>query len=177
MYQSSHPRAGGFSSPPRALHVLDVENLLGGQVTFGRTKVMWDLYCEAAKVDDADMIVAGCSRRFAESVLFALPSRGRVVIGANVPDGADAALLDAVDPTHQASRFARVVVGSGDHAFAPMALQFVTAGCPADLVTGSGFTARRLRMVCRSHRHFAYHQLPQAWPFGAPTGRVATLGA
>jgi len=172
----SHRVAGSFPSQ-RTLHLLDIENLLGGRVTAARVKVMFALYCETAEVDVADLVVAACSHRFASKVLFALPAQVRVVIGADVPDGADLALLDAVDAQSQAARFARVVVGSGDHAFAPLAQEFVVAGCPADMVTGSGFTARRLRMVCRSHRHFAYHRLPQVWPFSTGQSVVTILKA
>lgn len=177
MFLESSTRTEGFFPPQRALHLLDVENLLGGHVTASRVKVMWELYCATAEVDNADLVVAACSHRFASRVLFALPSRVRVVIGADVRDGADVALLEAVDAPRQATRFARVVVGSGDHAFVPLAQQFVAAGCPADLVTGIGSTARRLRMVCRSHQNFSYHRLPQVWPIGSGLSAATTLPA
>ena len=175
MFQDSSTRSVRVFPPKRALHLLDVENLLGGRVTSSRVKALWELYCMTAEVEEVDLVVAACSHRSASQVLFALPSRVRVVIGSDVPDGADVALLDAVDASRQAARFARVVVGSGDHAFAPLAQEFVAAGCPVDLVTGPGFSARRLRMVCRSHRHFSYHRLPQVWPIGSD--RVSTLPA
>jgi hypothetical protein len=177
MFHEASTRTAGYFPPQRALHLLDVENLLGGHVTASRVKVMWELYCATAEVEKADLVVAACSYRFASRVLFALPSRVRVVIGADVRDGADVALLEAVDAARQATRFARVVVGSGDHAFTPMAQQFAAAGCPADLVTGVGFVARRLRMVCRSHRRFSYHRLPQVWPIGSGQTAAAALPA
>lgn len=176
MFQEA-TRTAGFLPPQRALHLLDVENLLGGHVTASRVKVLWDLYSATAQVDKVDLVVAACSHRFASRVLFALPSRVRVVIGADAHDGADVALLEAVDASLQATRFTRVVVGSGDHAFTAMAQEFVAAGCPADLVTGIGFTARRLRMVCRSHQHFSYHRLPQVWPIGSGQTAAAELPA
>jgi len=144
---------------PRTLHILDIENLLEGVVTSARVTEFWKQYARLAPVGEDDLVVVGCARRVAMSVLFSLPRRFSVVLGEDVKDGADVALLRAVDPVHQAKRFDRVVIGSGDGAFEPMAWMFREGGCRTELVTVST-AAVGLQRACHSSVRMPGWSLP-----------------
>lgn len=146
---------------PRRLHVLDIENLLGAKVSIARVHVLWDLYRGVVGVGPQDLVVVGCAQHFAPTVLFTLPSSVRVVVGDDLPDGADRALLDAVDARHQAQRFDEVVIGSGDHAFAPMAAELVAGGCAVTLATAAAWVSPALRLAATTHVTLPFHLLPR----------------
>ena len=62
-------------------------------------------------------------------------------------NGADLALLDAYEPSEITSRFSRVVIGSGDGIFAPLAGALAKAGCHVTVVTRPESLANRLRLA------------------------------
>ena len=104
--------------PGRSLHLLDIENLMGGP--FAGKHALQSAsaqYRRVAAVKDSDLVIVGCNPRLAWETDAAWPgAEVRVGIG---PDGADRALLSAVsDDLWIARRFDRVIVGSGDGIFA-----------------------------------------------------------
>lgn len=158
---AAHPvRHAGLGTPGvRRLHLLDVENLLSGEVSPTRVRAFWQMYRDQ-HVGPQDLVVVACAERVAGDVLFNLPATVRVVLGEDVPDGADRALIEAVDATHQAARFDEVLLGSGDGVFVPLVTEFITAGCPVELVTPYRDVSAALRLACTSHTAMALHRLP-----------------
>jgi hypothetical protein len=108
--QRSHP-AG------RTLHVIDVENLVGGSRA-GAAAVGPALAAYRATVHVAtdDHVVLGSGPTLAVAAGLAWPG-AQLRVGHGV-DGADRALLASVEPGFVAAHYDRVVVASGDHAFA-----------------------------------------------------------
>ena len=105
--------------PIRTLHLIDVENLVGG-VAAGVDAVAaaLDAYRRTIVVGPDDHVVLGTGSELAFASKAAWPG-ALLRIGKGI-DGADRALLSALDPSFIASHYHRLVVGSGDHAFAPM---------------------------------------------------------
>src|SRR5687767_1286085 len=104
----------------RTLHLLDLENLAGSPAP-GRARL--DLVAAAYRatmpVRDNDHVAVASDVRTALEAGLAWP--GARLLAGRGPDGADRALLGATDPAWAATHYDRVVIGSGDHAFAPLA--------------------------------------------------------
>lgn len=103
----------------RTLHLLDVENLVGG-VGAGIEAVAPALaaYRRTVEIGPDDHVVLGTGTELAFAAKAAWPGT-LLRIGKGV-DGADRALLSTLYPEFIASHYHRLVVGSGDHAFAPL---------------------------------------------------------
>lgn len=103
----------------RTLHLIDVENLVGG-VAAGRDAVApaLDAYRRTIDIGPEDHVVLGTGTELAFAAKATWPG-ALLRIGRGI-DGADRALLSVLDPAFIASHYHRLVVGSGDHAFAPM---------------------------------------------------------
>jgi hypothetical protein len=103
----------------RTLHLIDVENLVGG-VAAGVEAVgtALDAYRATVAVGPEDHVVLGSGTELAFASKAAWPG-ALLRIGEGM-DGADRALLSVLDPAFIASHYHRLVVASGDHAFAPM---------------------------------------------------------
>ena len=126
------PRAtrarAAFVPSGRTLHLVDAENLMGGPFA-GNLALRGALreYTIAAGIRPLDHVIV------ALSVSDVWPE-ARLVIGRG-RDGADNALLSTVsDVDWMASRYDRLVVGSGDHAFAFAVAAFRAAGLRVDVV-------------------------------------------
>jgi hypothetical protein len=137
----------------RTYHLIDIENLCGGTAGTGDDDVARavDRYKRTIAVADDDLVVIGSGPTLAPAAKAAWPS-ARLVVGRGV-DGADQALLDADEPRFLADRFDRVVVGSGDHAFADLVIDLRTRGTAVCVVTRdrtSGSDALRRWAPCRS---------------------------
>jgi hypothetical protein len=104
----------------RTLHVIDIENLVGGSAA-GPAAVGPALsrYRAAVPVRVGDHAVIGAGPTLAVAAGLAWTG-ARLVLGHGI-DGADRALLDAVDIDFVVRRYERVVVASGDHCFARLA--------------------------------------------------------
>lgn len=134
--------------PQRTFHLVDMENLVGGAVTAAAVAGAWAEYVAAVGVREGDHVTVAVARRHAATAFFALPAGIRRLVGSDAPDGADLALLEAVDVELVAARFDRVVIGSGDHAFTPLAADLFARGAPVIDVVGKGAPARDLSTVC-----------------------------
>lgn len=132
----------------RTFHLVDMENLVGGAVSTRSVAGAWTEYVTAAGVREGDQVVVGVARRHAATTFFALPTGIRRLVGSDGPDGADRALLEAVDVGLVAERFERVVIGSGDHAFTDLAAELLQRGISMVEVVGKGSPARGLTTVC-----------------------------
>ena len=127
------------SSPPRTLHLLDIENLAGG-IRRGVGASVDALFADAIRayedtvsLTSADQVIVACHPNLAFCAHQALP-RARLVVREGV-NGADLALLDAVaDVEWVAERFDRVIIGSGDAIFLPLMRRLQGLGIPVGAI-------------------------------------------
>ncbi|WP_071289566.1 NYN domain-containing protein [Mycolicibacterium llatzerense] len=151
------------STRPRTLNLIDLENLVGGEVRAPRVREVWAQFVNIVDTRFDDHSTVAVSGRHAAAAFFALPTGIQRVIGANRPDGADLALIDSVEITWAAANFGQVVIASGDHIFAPIARKFRDAGLGVIQVLGAGACSAELYRQCTEHRY-----LPRA-----PKPRIA----
>ncbi|QWC84561.1 NYN domain-containing protein [Nocardioidaceae bacterium] len=136
----------------RELHLVDVENLLGGaQVTedaVRRLRVEFDqLVASPCSPDDVHQVVATSTwHTLAEAAFGWEVARPVFQEG---PDGADLALLDA-GGWRPEQRFSKVVIGSGDHIFAAYARRLRAAGVEVVVVSRPESLAYELRRAASS---------------------------
>lgn len=138
---------------PRTLHLLDVENLLGGRVCTASVRTMWTDFVTAVDARWDDLSTVAVARRHAATTFFALPDAVRRVVGGDGPDGADLALIESVDVDWVHRNFGRVVIASGDHIFTGPARQFSTRGLEVVQVIGDGRCSAELYRACTEHRY------------------------
>ena len=128
----------------RTLHVIDLENLAAGADKSEREFLdVVDRYRSVARISPDDLVEVAVDASAWSRVAFALPPSWRVRFGYG-RDGADRALLNAVDLRVAAGRFDRVVIGSGDGAFVGLATRLTGAGRRVDVVSRPGSLSRRL---------------------------------
>jgi len=128
----------------RTLHLVDIENLSGGpKMPSDRHLVAWRAYARRAGVRDTDQVVVAACERVMRTLMFELPSwvSKHSAVGA---DGADRVLLGVGTPGWVAQRFGRVVIGSGDHAFASFGRELQVLGVHVVVVSGAGHRSRDL---------------------------------
>ncbi len=135
---------------PRTVHIIDIENELGGSiVTADQVSTWWRVYRDhAVGVRSDDQVIVATGHRAAATVWFALPQTGiqRRVRGGI--DGADHALIESVDIPHLASRYERLVIASGDNIFTDLALRARARGMRVHQVVGKGTSSRTLTAAC-----------------------------
>jgi len=105
----------------RSLHLVDIENLVGEPTSWrpDRIKATFDAYLQTATWRPGDSLVVAANPSFMKMLAFDLVEMAHRPLCARGKDAADQLLLGAV-PTDVGARFRRLVVGSGDHAFAPL---------------------------------------------------------
>lgn len=117
--------------------LLDIENLtLGAAWSPGSVAEVWRVLREQAPgIAPHDHVVVGAGRGFARRYRAAIQGPNvRWVVGANGPDGADRALLAAVDLYAVARAYDELVIGSGDHAFADVARRARALGLTVQVI-------------------------------------------
>ena len=101
----------------RTMHVIDIENLAGGSgVGAAGVRNAVAAYRATVDVRTGDHVVIGSGRTLAFVAKATWPA-ACLRIGRGV-DGADNALLEDLDCGFVAAHYDRVVIASGDHAFA-----------------------------------------------------------
>ena len=117
----------------RTHHVVDIENLLA--LTHGQRiePVACQLYRAVAGVGPSDLLTVAADRSRVFEVRTAFP--GAEVRFGTGPDGADRALLDAIDVQLLARRFDTLVIGSGDHLFWDLAYRARSVGLKVVVVS------------------------------------------
>lgn len=131
----------------RALHVIDIENLLrlgGDRVDVGWLRRAYD--ATAARGCN-DLARAAASTFVFKEIAHACRSWTPLFPAGGGPDAADRRLLGDVDPAWTADRFDRVVIGSGDHAFAPLARKLGSQGVEVWAVSWHRSLSRELRQA------------------------------
>ncbi len=134
----------------RALHLIDLENLVGGPSASDKTiKRVWSAYYGGVPKTATDHLLVGSSRFFARRTWWMLPDgiQRRVRDG---QDGGELAILDEVDLDHLVERFGRLVIASGDGRFAELAADARSRGVHVHQVTGVGLPSRALMSAASS---------------------------
>lgn len=128
------PRAA-FVPAARSLHLVDVENLMGGPELGGAAlREALAGYRTSAPVSDGDHVIIGANPQLGLSAKTAWPGARLVVRGG--PDGADIALLEAVrEVEFIAARYDQIVVGSGDGVFEVVVREFRSRGLAVGVVS------------------------------------------
>lgn len=158
--QTPNPRP--TTSPPkgRALHLVDLDNLVGGPDHPELAVPALRVYLAVADFEVGDHLVLGADSSLAHKTCFDLPRGARLLIGYG-KDGADDRLIAAAEPSFVAARYDRVVICSGDHRFAPLARDLSARGVVVDV-------AARRRSLARVLREAAHAYLPlPAWEVAA----------
>jgi hypothetical protein len=146
------------------LNLIDLENLVGGEVQGTLVREVWSQFVHVVGTRYDDHSTVAVSGRHAAAAFFALPTGIQRVIGANRPDGADLAQIDSVEIAWAAAHFGQVVIASGDHIFAPMARQFRAAGLGVIQVLGAGACSAELYRQCTEHRYLPHAPKPPSAP-------------
>ena len=121
--------------PGRTLHLLDIENLMGGphQGADALEEAIRS-YFEAVGHGPEDHVVVACNPALVVTV-GRQRQGGRILIG-HGPDGADRALLSQLRCLDWiASRYDRVIVGSGDGIFTEIVRELVGIGVPVGVIS------------------------------------------
>lgn len=134
----------GVGRRGRRLHLLDIENLVGGSHAGEEAVVAaYSSYDGIVGPGPADQLVIACGPTLAPRAWFAAPRRARLLLGRGL-DGADRALRAAAPVRFVAEHYSGVVIGSGDGGFAAYARSLRAAGCAVEIVLGRGAPARAL---------------------------------
>lgn len=135
----------------RTLHVIDVENLVGGSAA-GAAAVAPTVAAyratAAVRPDDHAVIAAGPTLAIAAGMAWP----GAQLRFGHGLDGADRALLDACDPAFVAEHYDRVVIASGDHCFGPLVAALRARGVAVLVVV------KDERSLARDLRRLAMHR-------------------
>jgi hypothetical protein len=104
------------------MHLVDLENLLGGSGAAGPdVGRALEQYCDAAGWQRGDIVYIATNPRLALKFVWDCPIEANIHT-ARGKNGADLALLAHAAPEFVARRAGRLVVGSGDGIFIPRAL-------------------------------------------------------
>lgn len=138
---------------PRTLTLMDLENLLGGKVDTVAVREMWSEFGKVIDRRHDDHTCVAVSRHHAATAFFGLPGDVQRIVGENGPDGADLALIQAVDYDWIEANFGQVVLASGDHIFAPVAERLREVGLHVVQVIGAGTSSVRLYRASSEQRY------------------------
>ena len=134
--------------PERALHVVDIENLVGAAVpTLDLVSAVQGRYLASLAFGADDQVVLAASHLGLLNAGLGWPhARYRVRSG---KDGADLELIDVLEHENVAARFTHVVIGSGDGLFGHAAASLAARGVRITVVSRWGSLAQGLARVAR----------------------------
>lgn len=118
--------------------LFDVENpTRGAKATCEELADFWSVLKQKAPgIAPHDHVVVGASRSVVRKYRGAIHGANvKWVVGADAPDGADRALLQAIDLRRVARDYDELVIVSGDHAFADLARRARMLGLTVQVVT------------------------------------------
>lgn len=140
----------------RAIHLVDLENLIGSSaMSAEQVAMIREMYLNVAEVACQDHVVVATGVAAATTAWFAWgPARRLVRAGI---DGADQALLEVIRREALANRYTRVVVGSGDGIFTD-ACRVLQEACTVTVVTRRESLSTQLRLAVRDVRFL--HDVP-----------------
>lgn len=131
----------------RTLHLVDVENLAGGSPCSlqGVSAAAVD-YLRLLPPTGGDLYVVATSCNNAPIGYFGWPTSAQRLMRSG-ENGADLALLEAYTASEIASKFGRVVIGSGDGIFTDLAIHLTALGRQVIIVSRPDSLSKRLRMA------------------------------
>ncbi|MCC2314168.1 NYN domain-containing protein [Cellulomonas xiejunii] len=131
--------------------LVDIENVThGAKDAPTEVAALWQRLEHAARISEGDHVVVGAARKVARRYRHAVHGAGiRWVVGADAPDGADHALLAAIDLHRVAKRYDELVIVSGDHCFEPLARRAKAHGLTVRVVTAENADPRCGRTLSR----------------------------
>ena len=140
----------------RSLHLVDIENLVGEPTSWrpDRIRATFDAYLQTATWRPGDSLVVAANPSFMKMLAFDLVEMAHRPLCAWGKDAADQLLLGAV-PTDVGARFRRLVVGSGDHAFAPLVAS-LRGRIETLVVTAAGLISADLYVATDEVEQLAY---------------------
>ena len=141
--------------PDRTIHLIDLENLVGGAVTSALADACYAAYSEHVPVADIDHVVVATNPGAGLAAGMAFGSSARLRVGHGA-DGADLALLEVLKHEQLENRYDRVVIASGDGIFAETAAA-LAADVNVVAVSRPGSLSRHLRMAVHSTVPFILH--------------------
>ena len=118
--------------------LVDIENpTRGAKANCVEVSAFWNILKQQAPgIAPDDHVVVGASRMVVRKYRAAIHGANvKWVVGADAPDGADRALLAAIDLRRVARDFDELVIISGDHAFADLARRARSAGLSVHVIT------------------------------------------
>ncbi len=138
----------------RSLHLVDIENLVGEPTLWrpDRIKATFDAYLQIAIWRPGDSLVIAANPSFMKMLAFDLVEMAHRPLCAWGKDAADQLLLGAV-PADVGARFGRLVVGSGDHAFASL-VGSLRGRIETLVVTAAGLISANLYVATDEVRRF-----------------------
>jgi hypothetical protein len=132
----------------RTAYILDIDNLCGEPLaSYKSVKVVLDYFIEQYQPGHVDQVYCAATAEAAFAVKKLCPGFA-VKVGRGV-DGSDLCLLAIADPTWLKARFDRVVIGSGDGIFSPLAHQLINLGLEVEIISRPGSLSRSFERVQR----------------------------
>jgi hypothetical protein len=129
----------------RSLHLVDLENLVGDPRADARVVLdTFTRYLAVAGWRPGDQVIVASNPGLIRKVMFDLPVPCNLHTACG-RDGADLMLLAQAPPELVARRYARLVIGSGDHIFAARAHAARRLGVSVLVVARFGGCSSRLR--------------------------------
>lgn len=130
----------------RTAHLLDVENLVGtGRFGASELRSCQSAYTALGLLRRGDHVIVACNPFSAIHVRDMWP--GTRLLTGHGRDGADRALLAAIEHERFEDRYDRIVVGSGDGIFTDAVAAFRQIGRDVVVVGRQGAIAQRLRFA------------------------------
>jgi len=132
-------------SDSRKIVLIDLENMLfGAHAESNRTDRSKEILDLAQARRPNDMLIVGCNPHLVFLANEHFP--GAKIVTGKGKDGADHALIEAIDASHVADRYSELCIVSGDHAFGQVAHAARKAGLPVRVVAPHAGLSTALRV-------------------------------
>lgn len=129
----------------RKIVLIDLENMLfGTHADDNRTDRSAEILELAQARRPHDMLIVGCNPQLAFLANEHFP--GAKIVTGKGKDGADQALIEAIDASHAANRYSELCIVSGDHAFCEVAHAARKAGLSVRVVAPHAGLSTALRV-------------------------------
>lgn len=137
----------------RTIHFLDIENLCDAAVvTKAQVEDALNDYIDRIGIADVDLVVVAANTTNAPTAYFTARRMcsARLLPPGSGKDAADLALLEAINSTPNITSFGTVIIGSGDHIFAPALAHIAAQGVNTIAVSRAGALSSALRLAAHS---------------------------
>ncbi|MGA7436095.1 MAG: NYN domain-containing protein [Solirubrobacterales bacterium] len=152
---SNSPIDAGAKHRPRAFHVIDIENIIRNpRPTLNEVRQAKETYLAADHYRSGDLVVIACNHGAASAVAFGWPE-ARLILRSG-KDGADLALLQALDEGDIPNRYSVTIVASGDGIFADAVSLLGRQGVEVTVIYPTDGISRRLEMAAFRHVRFEF---------------------